>query len=117
MLLRTHWTKENNLQEEVNDMISDYRYYIGIRPQSDRPPLFKVFRKDYSRENHQKNIIAYDGDRSIDRNHRPEVEGRRAILGNRSGYLLHYANKTKSTCGQWNPTQNLPENALRRLYK
>jgi hypothetical protein len=106
-----------NLQDEVNDMISNYHYYIGIRPYSDRPPFFKVFHKDHNRENHQKNIIAYDGDGSIDRSHRPDVEGILAIPGVQSSYLYHCTNEMVSACSQLYPNQNSPENALRRLYK
>jgi hypothetical protein len=98
-------------------MISNYHYHVGIRPYSDRPPFFEVFRKDYSRENHQKNIIAYDGDGSIDRSHRPELEGSLAIPGVRSCHLYHCTNETVSACSQLYSNQNSPEYALRRLYK
>jgi len=43
---------KENLQDEINDMISDYRYYIGIRPHFDFPPFFKVFHEDSNCENH-----------------------------------------------------------------
>jgi hypothetical protein len=98
-------------------MISDYHHHIGIWPQFEHPLFLKVSCKDYSRENHQKNIIAYDGDRHIDRGHRPKLEGSRAIRGVRSNYLFNYANEMKSACNQLDPSQNSPENALRRLYK
>jgi hypothetical protein len=48
---RTH-RKKANLQDEINDMISDNHYDIGIRPPFDALPFFKVFHEDYSRENY-----------------------------------------------------------------
>jgi len=108
---------KEDLQDEINDVISHYDYYIGIRPHFDCPTFFKVFHKDCSRKNHQKNIIAYDRDGSVDCRHRTDVEGERAIRGDRSYYLFHYEDEMWSTCSRSDPSQNLPENALRRLYK
>jgi hypothetical protein len=54
-------------------MTSDDHYHIGIWPQLDCPPLSKVFHKDCSRENHQKNVKAYDWDGSVDCRQRTKV--------------------------------------------
>jgi hypothetical protein len=48
---RTQRTKAD-LQDEINDMISDNHYDIGIRPHLVVLLLFKVFHEDCSRENH-----------------------------------------------------------------
>jgi hypothetical protein len=88
-----------------------------IRPHFDVPSFFKVFREDCSCENNQKNIIAYDGNGSVDCSLRSNVEGKRAIRGVWSYYFIHYANETASGCSRVDTSQDPPENALRRLYK
>jgi hypothetical protein len=81
---------KRNLQSKVHDMITDNHYHVGIRPHFD-PPLFsEVSHESGSRENDEENIIAHDGDGSINRNHRSYVEGQGTVLGNRSHYFFHY---------------------------
>ena len=41
---------KENLQDEINDMMFDYRYYIDIRLHFDLLPFFKVFYEDGNRE-------------------------------------------------------------------
>lgn len=70
-------------------MITDNHYHVGIRPHFD-PLLFsEVSHESGSRKNDEENIIAHDGDGSIDRNHRPYVEGQGTVLGGRSHYFFH----------------------------
>jgi len=80
-----------NLQDEIHEMISDYHYDIRIWPRLHILLFFKVFHKEDSRKNHQKDVITYDREGSIDRRHGPEIERRLAIRGAWSYYLFHYA--------------------------
>jgi hypothetical protein len=82
-------------------MVLDYHYYIGIWPRFHLPPFFKVFHEEGNRKNHQKDVVTYDWDRSIDRKHRPDVEGKLAIRSVWSCNLFHYANSLVSICSQF----------------
>jgi len=55
------------LQDEINDMISNYHHYVGIWPRSHVSPFSEVFDEEGSGENHQEDVVTYDGDRSINR--------------------------------------------------
>jgi hypothetical protein len=75
-------------------MISDDHYHIDIRLHSKFLPFSQVLPEGDNGENKQKNIIAYDGDGSIYRRHRPDVEDSCAVFDVWSYcYFLHYEPK------------------------
>jgi hypothetical protein len=67
--------------------------YIRVRPHLDFFSFFEVSHEDDDGENNQEDIEAYDWDGSIDRRHRSNVEGRRAVIDVGSYYFFHYTTK------------------------
>jgi hypothetical protein len=63
--------------------------YIRVRPHLDFFSFFEVSHEDDDGENNQEDIEAYDWDGSIDRRHRSNVEGRRAVIDVGSYYFFH----------------------------
>jgi hypothetical protein len=75
-------------------MISDDHHYVDARLDFQFLLFFQMLPEDGYGENDQENIKAYDGEGSIYRSHRPNVEESPAVLDIWSDYcFLHYATR------------------------